>query len=188
MDIDVQIVLSSSLLASTASFAQNRAFGERDMGMGIAKKVGVIAAASLCVLGAGSSAWAASTSTKLSNGTLYSTVENGRIVSGNSSLFYSTVKYSKSGGSTVSAILVMDSGSTVYSSAASNVAAGASKSYSFGGKPVPSGCRDRRHDRVGSGLLLDSESQPLLIRHGTPASGPFLSWGRKPCTENKEFH
>ncbi|WP_327242448.1 hypothetical protein [Streptomyces sp. NBC_01320] len=62
-------------------------------------------------------------------------------MSGNSSLFYSTVKYSKSGGSTVTAILVMDSGSTVYSSGASNVASGASKSYSFGGKPVPSSCR-----------------------------------------------
>ncbi|WP_327242449.1 hypothetical protein [Streptomyces sp. NBC_01320] len=50
-----KIVLSSSLLASTASFAQI-VHSERDMGMGIAKKVGVIAAASLCVLGAGSSA------------------------------------------------------------------------------------------------------------------------------------
>ncbi|WP_327242450.1 hypothetical protein [Streptomyces sp. NBC_01320] len=61
-------------------------------------------------------------------------------MSGNSSLFYSTVKYSKSGGSTVSVNLLMDAG-TVYSSGTYSVASGQSASISFGGKPVPSGCR-----------------------------------------------
>ncbi|MGW1207009.1 hypothetical protein [Streptomyces cyaneofuscatus] len=109
--------------------------------MNIVKKAGVLAAASLCVVGAASSAWGASTSTKLSNGTLHSTVENGRLVSGNSSLFYSVVKYSKTGGSTVTATLVIDAGGKVYASSPSNVASGKSKSFSFGGKPVPTTCR-----------------------------------------------
>ncbi|MGI5252518.1 hypothetical protein [Actinacidiphila glaucinigra] len=105
------------------------------------KQAATIAAASLFALGVSTSAWAATTSTSLSNGTLYSTVENGRTVSGNSSLFYSTVKYTKTGGGTVSAALVMDASGTVYSSGAFSLSSGQSKSYSFGGKPVPSGCR-----------------------------------------------
>ncbi|MGW1207010.1 hypothetical protein [Streptomyces cyaneofuscatus] len=100
----------------------------------------MVAAASLCVAGAASSAWAASTSTKLSNGTIHSTVENGRQVSGNSSLFYSVVKYSKTGGSKVSVTLLMDAGKP-YSSGSFSVSSGQTATHSFGGKPVPSGCR-----------------------------------------------
>ena len=108
--------------------------------MGITKKVGTIAAASLFVFGASTSAWAATTSTQLSNGTLYSTVENGRYVTGNSSLFYSSVKYSKTGGSTVSAKFVMDAGSA-WTSSSYSISSGQTKSHSFGGLPVPSTCR-----------------------------------------------
>lgn len=109
--------------------------------MSITKKAGVVVAASLCVIGAGTSAWAATTSTQLSNGTLYSTVENGRSVTGNSSLFYSSVKYSKTGGSTISAVFAMDASGTIYKSSGFSLSSGETKSYSFGGKPVPSGCR-----------------------------------------------
>ncbi|WP_112467745.1 hypothetical protein [Streptomyces triticisoli] len=109
--------------------------------MGIAKKVSAVVAASLCVLGAGTSAWAATTSTKLSNGTLYSTVENRRNVSGNSSLFYSSVKYTKTGGGTISAVFAMDASGKIYNSSSYSISAGQTKSHSFGGLPVPSGCR-----------------------------------------------
>ena len=109
--------------------------------MGIAKKVGTVAAASLFVFGASTSAWAATTSTQLSNGTLYSTVTNGAYVTGNSSLFYSSMKYSKTGGGTISAVFAMDASGTIYKSSGFSVSSGQTKDYSFGGKPVPSGCR-----------------------------------------------
>ncbi|WP_326804501.1 hypothetical protein OIE49_26930 [Streptomyces sp. NBC_01788] len=111
------------------------------MSAGITKKVGMVAAAALCVLGAGTSAWAGTTSTSLSNGTLYSTVENGRLVSGNSSLFYSSAKYTKTGGSAISAVFAMDASGKIYSSPAFGLSTGQTKTHSFGGLPVPSGCR-----------------------------------------------
>ncbi|MGI5252519.1 hypothetical protein [Actinacidiphila glaucinigra] len=126
---------------TTRQFLSGRYNTKRDIDMGITKKAATVVAASLIGLGGSASAWAATTSTSLSNGTLYSTVENGRTVSGNSSLFYSSAKYTKTGGGTVSVKFVMDAG-TVYSSASSySVASGQSKSHSFGGLPVPSGCR-----------------------------------------------
>jgi hypothetical protein len=82
----------------------------------------------------GASAYAASTSTKLSNGTLYFTAEDGSVVSGNSSLFYGVTKYAKSGGSTVNVYLKMDTKNAIFSSPQKTVSSGQTVEYSFGGK------------------------------------------------------
>jgi hypothetical protein len=95
----------------------------------------VTAVAAALVFGAGS-AYAASTSTQLSNGTLYFTAEDGANVTGNSSLFYATTKYKKTGGSTVTVYLKMDTSEGIFSSPLKSVSAGSTVSYSFGGKSI----------------------------------------------------
>ncbi|MEU2183982.1 hypothetical protein [Streptomyces thermolilacinus] len=68
-------------------------------------------------------------------------VQNGRFVSGNSSLFYSAVSYKKTSGSTIYASFLLDTSAKTYSSSTYTIAAGQTKAHSFGGLPVPSGCR-----------------------------------------------
>ncbi|MFE7235974.1 hypothetical protein ACWCRF_18860 [Streptomyces sp. NPDC002405] len=101
----------------------------------------VVVTAALASLGMGATAWAATTSTSLSNGKLTFESTNGRSVSGNSSLFYSAVSYQKTGGSAVSVKFLVDVGSKEYVSPVYSVSSGQTKSYSFGGNPVPSSCR-----------------------------------------------
>jgi len=101
----------------------------------------VVIATAMASLGMGTAAWAGSTSTKLSNGTLSFDSTNGRLVSGNSSLFYSAVKYSKTGGGSISLKFLVDVGSKTYTSPSYSMTSGQSKTHSFGGNPVPSSCR-----------------------------------------------
>ncbi|MEU2183981.1 hypothetical protein [Streptomyces thermolilacinus] len=88
-------------------------------------------------------------------------VQNGRYVSGNTSLFYSAVSYKKTGGSTIYAIFILDAGSALYNSSTYSIAAGQTKAHSFGGRPVPSGCR------VVGGMHVDGQG-----KFWTPALNP----------------
>ncbi|MFG2472404.1 hypothetical protein ACGFXB_44260 [Streptomyces canus] len=99
------------------------------------------AVAATLLAGAGS-AYAASTSTSLSNGTLYFTAEDGANVTGNSSLFYSTTKYKKTGGSTVNVYLKLDTSEGIWSSPLKSVSSGQTVSYSFGGKSIANDAPD----------------------------------------------
>lgn len=81
----------------------------------------------------GTSAYAASTSTQLTNGTLYFTAEDGSRVSGNSTLFYATTKYTKTGGSKITVVLRMETHNSTHRSAEKDVSAGQTVSHSFGG-------------------------------------------------------
>lgn len=87
---------------------------------------------------AGNTAFAASTSTKLSNGTLYFEAVDGYKVSGNHSLFYSTTKYKKTGGSTTSIQLALWTETKLTKTDAMSISAGQTKSKSWGGLPKAS--------------------------------------------------
>ena len=91
------------------------------------------------VLGGATAAFAGTggtTSTALSNGTLYFEAHNGSVVTGNSSLFYGATKYSKTGGSKVTAYLKMSTSEAVFTSPLKSVSAGQTISYSFGGQSI----------------------------------------------------
>ncbi|MGK5500478.1 hypothetical protein [Streptomyces sp. URMC 125] len=82
----------------------------------------------------GTSAYAASTSTQLSNGVLYFTAEDGSVVSGVSSLFYGATKYKKTGGGQVYVVLRMETSGGTFRSPEKSVSAGQTVSHSFGGQ------------------------------------------------------
>ncbi|MFE9395634.1 hypothetical protein [Streptomyces flavidovirens] len=81
----------------------------------------------------GNTAFAASTSTSLSNGTLYFEAQDGANVSGNSSLFYSATKYKKTGGSATSIQLALWTSEAIFKTDAMSISAGQTKSKSWGG-------------------------------------------------------
>ncbi|MFI7337230.1 hypothetical protein ACIBUY_04735 [Streptomyces sp. NPDC050085] len=99
-------------------------------------RVRALAAAALttALVFSGASAYAASTSTQLSNGTLYFSAQDGAVVSGNGSLFYGATKYKKTGGSKVNVYLKMSTSESVFSSPLKSVSSGQTVDYSFGGK------------------------------------------------------
>ncbi|MEW2087621.1 hypothetical protein [Streptomyces sp. NPDC005283] len=101
----------------------------------------VTAIAAALVL-AGNTAFAASTSTKLSNGTLYFEAVDGYNVSGNHSLFYSTTQYKKTGGSTTSIQLALWTETKLTKTDAMSISAGQTKSKSWGGLPKASWAPD----------------------------------------------
>lgn len=81
----------------------------------------------------GSTAFAGSTSTKLSNGTLTFIANDGCTVSGNCSLFYASTSYKKTGGATVSIILSLATGKGYLYDSQQNISAGQTKTKSWGG-------------------------------------------------------
>ncbi|MFE5191363.1 hypothetical protein [Streptomyces sp. NPDC056628] len=90
-------------------------------------------------LGGGAAAFAGTggtTSTTLSNGTLYFEAQNGSVVSGNSSVFYGATKYKKTGGSKVTATLKMSTEQAAFSSPQKSASAGQTISHSFGAKSI----------------------------------------------------
>ncbi|CAM5421962.1 hypothetical protein SSPIM334S_06303 [Streptomyces spiroverticillatus] len=94
-----------------------------------------------CVFAATSlNAVARDVTTELSNGTLTSSVQNGREVSGNSSLYYSAVTYKKKKGGAINVIFLMRTANNTNSSPPYLMKSGQTKGHSFGGKAVPSTC------------------------------------------------
>lgn len=92
-----------------------------------------IAALAASLVFTGGSAFAASTSTKLSNGTLYFEAQDGSVVNGNSSLFYGATKYTKTGGSAVYITLKMETYNAIFSDSQKQISSGQTISHSFGG-------------------------------------------------------
>ncbi|MGW0731367.1 hypothetical protein [Streptomyces sp. NPDC002851] len=76
------------------------------------------------------------TSTKLSNGTLYFEARNGSVVSGNSSVFYAATSYKKTGGSKITAYLKMSTENAVMSSPKKTVTKGRTIDHSFGARSI----------------------------------------------------
>lgn len=91
---------------------------------------------------AGNTAFAVSTSTKLSNGTLYFEAQDGSQVSGNRTLFYSMTKYTKTGGSATSIQLALWTSEQLWKADAVTISAGQSKAKSWGGLPKASWAPD----------------------------------------------
>ncbi|MFF8603929.1 hypothetical protein ACF065_31565 [Streptomyces sp. NPDC015232] len=91
------------------------------------------AALAAAIVLTGSSAFAASTSTQLSNGKLYFEALDGYLVSGNHSQFFSMTQYTKTGGSTVSIQLALSTSTAVFKTDAMKISAGQTKSKSWGG-------------------------------------------------------
>ncbi|MGW1746457.1 hypothetical protein ACWCRD_12700 [Streptomyces sp. NPDC002092] len=107
--------------------------------MAIGRVLTTAAVSAALVIGGSTAAFAGTggtTSTELSNGTLYFEVHNGSVVTGNSSLFYGATKYTKTGGSKVTAYLKMSTSEAVFTSPLKTVSAGQSISYSFGGQSI----------------------------------------------------
>ncbi|MEU7206110.1 hypothetical protein [Streptomyces sp. NPDC045470] len=81
-------------------------------------------------------AYAGTTSTLLSNGTLSFTAINGRYLGTTGTKFFSSASYHKTGGSAVSVTLGLDTQTAEYNSPAKTVKAGQTVSHNFGGKSV----------------------------------------------------
>ncbi|MCE3034659.1 MULTISPECIES: hypothetical protein [Streptomyces] len=98
------------------------------------KQVAVAVAAGLLVL-TGSNAYAyGSKSTALSNGTLYIHGDDGCLVSNNCSLYYSATEYKKTGGSTVTIQLALDTGKSLFLDSQRTAVKGSDIKHSWGGK------------------------------------------------------
>ncbi|MEH0544525.1 hypothetical protein QA802_15955 [Streptomyces sp. B21-105] len=98
------------------------------------KKLIVAAMTGVLVL-TGTSAFAyGSKSTKLSNGVLSIHGDDGCLVSGNCSLYYSATSYKKTGGSKVTIQLAMTTGAALYLDTQKSISSGQTLSHSWGGK------------------------------------------------------
>ncbi|MFI6104062.1 hypothetical protein [Streptomyces sp. NPDC051310] len=97
------------------------------------KRVMATAAMTAALVLVGNNAFAVSTSTKLSNGTLYFEAQDGSQVSGNSKLFYSVTKYTKTGGGETSIQLAIWTTTRLHKTDAMKISAGRTKAKSWGG-------------------------------------------------------
>lgn len=75
-----------------------------------------------------------SKSTALSNGTLTISADDGCLVTGNCTQYYSATKYKKTGGSRVTIQLAMTTSSELFFDTQKSIAAGQTISHSWGGK------------------------------------------------------
>ncbi|MEV0220054.1 hypothetical protein [Streptomyces sp. NPDC050704] len=97
------------------------------------KTLAVVAMTSALVM-AGTSAFAyGSKSTQLSNGVLTINADDGCLVSGNCSLYYSSTKYKKTGGSKVTIQLALATGNGLYLDTQKSISSGQTLSHSWGG-------------------------------------------------------
>ncbi|WP_055692465.1 hypothetical protein [Streptomyces prasinus] len=97
-------------------------------------KKSLTAALTAALVLTGSSAFAGSKSTALSNGTLTISADDGCLVSGNCSLYYSATTYKKTGGSKATIQLAMTTGAAAYKDSQKSISAGQTQSKSWGGK------------------------------------------------------
>lgn len=99
------------------------------------RKVLTVAAMASALVLAGTNAFAyGSKSTQLSNGVLTIAADDGCVVSGNCSLYYSATKYKKTGGSKVTIQLRMSTGDELFMASSRSISKGQTASHSWGGK------------------------------------------------------
>jgi hypothetical protein len=98
----------------------------------LGKKLTIAAVTGVLVL-SGSTAFAESKSTSLSNGTLTISEEDGCKVTGNCSLYYSSTSYKKTGGSKVDIRLGMTTSKELYQDKWRTASKGQTVSHSWGG-------------------------------------------------------
>ncbi|MFJ4563960.1 hypothetical protein ACIP4U_09625 [Streptomyces caelestis] len=99
----------------------------------LVKKLTVAAMTGVLAL-TGTSAFAESASTSLSNGTLTISEEDGCKVTGNCSLYYSSTAYKKTGGSKVDIRLGMTTSKELFLDDWKTISKGQTLSHSWGGK------------------------------------------------------
>ncbi|MFG2481065.1 hypothetical protein [Streptomyces fagopyri] len=99
------------------------------------KKTLAVAAMTGALILTGTTAFAyGSKSTQLSNGVLAINGDDGCLVSGNCSLYYSSTTYKKSGGSKVTIQLAMTTGKALFLDTQKSISSGQTLSHSWGGK------------------------------------------------------
>ncbi|MFI9564244.1 hypothetical protein [Streptomyces rishiriensis] len=95
----------------------------------------IVAAMTGALVLTGTSAFAfGSKSTQLSNGVLTINGDDGCLVSGNCSLYYSSTTYKKTGGSKVTIQLAMTTGASLFLDTQKSISSGQTLSHSWGAK------------------------------------------------------
>ena len=98
------------------------------------KAIAIAAAAAGIIALTGGTAFAyGSKSTKLSNGVLKVTADNGCTVSGNCSLYYAQTSYKKTGGDRAPIQLALSTGVALFKTDAMKISAGETKTKNWGG-------------------------------------------------------